>query len=265
VTEAWGLLLGSELHYGVFTTGEEDLSVATRRLTDLMIDAARLAPGYEVLDVGCGTGGPAFRLAAEHGVKVVGITTSAIGVETARRLAAQEGVEERVEFACRDGMDNGFPDNAFDRVWVLESSHLMRRRDRLIAECARVLRPGGVLALCDIVLQRPMPFEEVRRLREPLSLLRTVFGDARMEPLGVYAELARQNDLVVDEERDLTVETRPTLARWRENAERHREAVVAKLSEQGWQDFVDACTVLENFWSDGTLGYGLLAASKPER
>ena len=107
-----------------------------------------------MLDVGCGTGAPACRLARRVRRRVTGITTSAVGVEAGRVRAGAEGVADRVRFEERDGMDNGFPDASFDRTWVLESSHLMRERDRLVAECARVLRPGGRLALCDIVLRR---------------------------------------------------------------------------------------------------------------
>ena len=45
VTEAWGLLLGAELHYGYFETGAEELAMATAALTDRMIAAAYLRPG----------------------------------------------------------------------------------------------------------------------------------------------------------------------------------------------------------------------------
>jgi cyclopropane fatty-acyl-phospholipid synthase-like methyltransferase len=263
VTEAWTLLLGEELHYGVFETGDEALSTATAELTQRMIEASGLQPGAAVLDVGCGTGAPACQLALEHSVRVTGITTSRVGVEAARRRAAAAGVDALVTFDERDGMENGFPEASFDVVWALESSHLMRRRDRLISECARVLRPGGRLALCDIVLRREMPFTEVRRLREPLGLLRDVFGDARMEALARYAELAVAEGLQVEEQADLTAATRSTFARWRENAEGHREEVVASLGEDDWQRFVDAAGVLERFWDEGVLGYGLLAASKP--
>jgi cyclopropane fatty-acyl-phospholipid synthase-like methyltransferase len=262
VTGAWSLLLGEELHYGVFSDPSQDLASATRALTQAMIEAAEIDPGMEVLDIGCGTGAPACALAAELGARVTGITTSAEGVEAARARAAAAGLESSVSFEQRDGMDNGFAEASFDRTWVLESSHLMRERGRLIAECARVLRPGGRLALCDIVLRRRLDLLEVKRLREPLMLLREVFGDARMEPLAHYAHLALDRGLVVEQQTDLTEATRPTFARWRENADRNRDEVVALLGEPGWHRFRDACDVLEGFWDDGTLGYGLLAATK---
>lgn len=263
ITEAWTMLLGNDLHYGVFEAETEPLDHATARLTDLMSEAAQLERDLEVLDVGCGTGAPACHLASTYGVRVTGITTSAVGVEQARARAEGQGVADRTTFERRDGMDNGFPDASFDRVWVLESSHLMPARERLVAECARVLRPGGRMVLCDIVLRRPMPFEEVRRLREPLWLLREVFGDARMEPLERYATLAESSGLVVEQQTDLTAATRPTFARWRENAESYHTEVAALIGEQDLRSFAESCEVLERFWDDGTLGYGLIAASKP--
>lgn len=262
VTQAWGLLLGAELHYGVFARGDEDLPTATAALTRRMSDAAHLEAGLSVLDVGCGTGGPACDIADEFGVEVTGITTSAVGVDEARERARSRGLSDRTTFEQRDGTANGLPDASFDRVWVLESSHLMPDRRALVAECARVLRPGGRLALCDIVLRREMPFNDVRRLARPLALLREVFGAARMEPLSAYGDLAREHDLVVEDLTDLTAETRPTFDRWQANATTHRDAVVSLLGEQGWREFSDSCDVLRGFWDDGTLGYGLLAARK---
>jgi 27-O-demethylrifamycin SV methyltransferase len=264
VTSAWHLLLGAELHYGAFVDGTESLSDATGHLTQLMIAAARIEPGVQLLDVGCGTGAPSCRLAGDLGARVTGITTSAVGVEEAQRRALSSGLRNQAVFERRDGMDNGYPSESFDRVWVMESSHLMPKRDRLISECCRVLRPGGRLALCDIVLRRQIPFEEVRRLQKPLALLRAVFGSARMEPLSLYTRLAAEAGLSVDQETDLTEATRPTFQRWQENAVCHRDQVVASLGTGGWQAFVDACTVLADFWDDGTLGYGLMAASKPK-
>jgi 27-O-demethylrifamycin SV methyltransferase len=229
----------------------------------LMAEGAQLAAGMRVLDVGCGTGAPACHIAQTYGASVLGITTSDVGVESASERARVASLTELVSFENRNGMDNRLPDGSFDRVWVLESSHLMRDRARLIAECARVLCPGGRLVLCDIILQRPMPLPEVRRLREPLGLLRDVFGDARMEPLAEYRRLAEAEGLSVDRETDLTQATRPTFTRWRENAATHAGAVDALIGAPERERFAASCDVLERFWDDGTLGYGLIAAAKP--
>ncbi len=127
VTEAWGLLLGEELHWGVFSSPDEPLAQATNELTTRMITASQLSPGLRVLDVGCGSGTPARRIATEHGVEVLGITTSQVGIDAATAKTAAAGISG-VTFEQRDGTDNQLPDESFDRAWVLESSHLMPDR-----------------------------------------------------------------------------------------------------------------------------------------
>ncbi len=263
VTDVWSLLLGEDLHYGVFDTGAEPLQQATRALTRRMLDASQLAPGLEVLDVGCGNGAPACLLAEEFGVHVLGITTSSIGVDRARQRAAEAGVSELARFELRDGTDNGLPDDSFDRAWVLESSHLMRERDQLVNECARVLRPGGRFVLCDIIRKRDIPFLELRERRDEFQTLREAFGDAHMQPLEVYAALATDAGLEVDDLVDLTEATIQTFDRWRANAATHQAEAVNSLGTEGFEAFVRSCNILESFWGDGTFGYGLISASKP--
>ena len=262
VTEAWRLLLGDELHYGVFDSGDEPLAVATAELTGRMIAAAQLSAGLRVLDVGCGSGAPACRLAVEFGVQVVGITTSEVGVRAATARAEAAGIRQ-ASFEQRDGTDNGFPDACFDRLWVLESAHLMRARERLIAECARVLRPGGRLVLCDLVRHREIPFREVQSRREDFLTLRAAFGDAHFQTLPDYRQAAERHGLAVELVDDLTEATLPTFDRWRANAAEHRVEVLAGLGPDGLAAFERSCDILEGFWRDGTFGYGLIAAVKP--
>ena len=263
VTDGWRLLLGEELHYGVFSRGDESLAAATRELTDLMIRAAQLVPDLDVVDVGCGTGAPACRLVVEQDVRVVGITTSTVGVAAAKRRAQSLGLS-RASFELRDGTDSGFPDESFDRAWVLESSHLMRDRDALLSECARVLRPGGRLVLCDLIRHREIPFLEVRDRREEFAVLRAAFGDARMEPLSYYTSQAESLGLVVDFAEDLTRATLPTFDRWRTNAANHRVEAQAALGAEGLAAFEQSTEILESLWLDGTFGYGLFSAFKPD-
>lgn len=268
VMSAWQLLLGDELHYGVFETGTEPLAAATAALTRRMVEAADLtAPGVDgrplrVLDVGCGSGAPARAIATEFGVEVVGITTSGVGVETARARTAEAGVPG-VTFEQRDGTDNGFDDGEFDRSWALESAHLMRDKAALVGECARVLRPGGRFVLCDLVRWREIGFAEVRERREDFAVLRAAFGDAHFATLDEFERLAADHGLVVDRREDLTAATVPTFDRWLANADRNRDAVVDLIGIEGHEAFVRSCHILEAFWRDGTFGYGLVSATRP--
>lgn len=266
VTEAWHFLLGDELHYGVFDVGDETLAEATRALTARMVHAAGLdAAGphsVRVLDVGCGSGTPASELAINFGVEVVGITTSAVGVEAATERVAALGLDG-VTFEQRDGMDNGFDGESFDIVWTLESAHLMRDRGSLIAECARVLRPGGTMVLCDLLRWREIPFTEVRERREDFATLRAAFGDAHFESLSYYAQACRSEGLDVEHCDDLSGLTLPTFDRWRANAQTHKDSVIALIGVEGHDAFVRSCDILEGLWRDGTFGYGLVSARKP--
>lgn len=262
VTPAWTLLMGPDLHYGYFEEGVDDLQAATHALTRRMAQHGRLSADLDVLDVGCGTGGPACFLAQECRCRVHGISTSKVGVEEARRRAEARGLGDRMRFAYGDGMDNGLPDASFDRIWVLQASHFMRHKDRLFAESARVLRPGGRMVLGDIMLRAPMPMIEVVKHRDQFLLLHQVFGRAKMEPLESYRAWATDSGLRVDVLEDLSVETQPTFEHWRRNAREHRGRVVELVGETLWRQFLDACDVLESFWKHRKLGYGLIAAIK---
>jgi 27-O-demethylrifamycin SV methyltransferase len=259
---AWRLIMGDEFHYGFFATSDTPLELAAAALTDQMLARARIVPGERVLDIGCGTGRQACDLAGTFGASVLGITTSASGVAAATTLAANSNLDG-ARFEQRDGTDTGLPDVAFDLVWVLESSHLMRDRAALLAECARVLAPGGRLVLCDIVRNRAIPFQEVRARRRDFATLRAAFGDAHMQPLGTYVATLEELGLTVTDATDISAETRPTFPAWRANVDAHASALHDLLGQRGVDDFVDATHILDSFWGDDTLGYGILAATKP--
>jgi 27-O-demethylrifamycin SV methyltransferase len=261
VHDAWRLIMGEEFHYGYFTTPSLPLEQATAALTRQMRERAAIVAGDRVLDVGCGTGRQACDLAEELDARVLGITTSVRGVEAATELAAERGVEN-ARFERRDGTDNGLKSGSFDVVWALESSHLMRDRPALLGECVRVLAPDGRLVLCDLIRKRTIPFDEVRARRKDFATLRAVFGDAHMEPLEDYASTLEQLGMTVTDASDVTQSTLPTFAAWRGNIDAHESALRDLIGAAGVEDFVEATNILESFWLDGTLGYGILAAVK---
>ena len=258
---AWRLIMGEEFHYGYFAAPDTPLERATAALTEQMRGRAAIAAGDRVLDVGCGTGRQACDLAASLGASVLGITTSASGVAAASALASGLGLDD-ARFEQRDGTDSGLPDATFDVAWVLESSHLMRDRRALLGECGRVLAPGGRLVLCDIIRKREIPFQEVRARRDDFATLRAAFGDAHMEPLECYRATVEGLGMSVTDSSDISGPTLPTFAAWRANVDLHRDALHGLLGHEAVDDFVAATHILEAFWRDETLGYGILAATK---
>jgi ubiquinone/menaquinone biosynthesis C-methylase UbiE len=100
--------------------------------------------GKDVLEIGCGTGVHA-RLLAEAGARLsaVDLTPTAIGL-TQRRLELA-GLSADVREA--DAEQLPYDDDSFDFVWSWGVIHHSENTDRVIEEIARVLRPGGRLAL----------------------------------------------------------------------------------------------------------------------
>jgi len=262
VVSAWGELLEEDLHYGYFHSGNESLVAATDELTNQMLRLVELQSGLHVLDVGCGTGKAACRMASEYSARVTGISPSAACIERAQALAEKTGQQSLATFRSGDGTAMAFDAQTFDRVWVMESSHLMQDKPALLCECARVLRPGGRVVLCDIMLKRKLALTEVIKYRDEFLLLRDVFGRAIMEPLTFYRHQFESNGLQVTAESDISKPTFPTFNRWRQNAHANHESVCSKIGERAWEQFLLSCDVLEQFWREDILGYGIISARK---
>lgn len=264
VAGAWSYLLGEDLHYGYFRKGDETLAVATGALTGEMLSLAAPRAAIDVLDIGCGAGKAACDIASASCGRVTGISTSRACVSAANLAAAECELDDRVRFFVGDGMALSFADASFDLVWVLESSHLMNDKGLLLSECNRVLRPGGRLVLCDIMLDHKLSLEQVIDYRDQFLLLRDVFGRARMETPEFYLDSMCKLGLLVEHQRNITAQTRPTFACWRRNAGSNEEIVSPLLGNPALLQFLESCEILEEFWDGGILGYGMLSASKPQ-
>ena len=121
---------------------------------DATLELAHLAgitPEMRVLDVGGGLGGPARTLATEIGCSVEVLDVTEEFCRAGEMLTTRTGLGDLVSFRYASALDMPHPDASFDAVWMQHSSMNIADKERLYAEIHRVLRPGGHLALHEIM------------------------------------------------------------------------------------------------------------------
>jgi SAM-dependent methyltransferase len=130
---------------------------------DRFLEWLHLSPGKALLDVACGAGGPALRIAATTGCSVVGLDVHEQALTTARLLAAQRGLAERAEFRCIDATGPlPFSDASFDAITCIDAINHFSDRPGIVAEWARLLKVDGRLLFTDpITLTGPLTNAEV--------------------------------------------------------------------------------------------------------
>jgi SAM-dependent methyltransferase len=122
-------------------------AVATRTfLENVAVQAAD-----HVLDVGCGLGGASRFAATTYGCRVTGIDLTREYVETGRALCGWLGLEDRVGLVQGNALAMKFPDGTFDKAFVLHVGMNIPDKRALAAEVWRVLKPGGVFGVYDVM------------------------------------------------------------------------------------------------------------------
>jgi arsenite methyltransferase len=237
-------LLDGELHPG----GE--------RLTLRLAELAGIAPGKRVVDVACGTGASARLLARELGAETVGVDLGARAIERATRSAHAAGLADRARFVHGDAEALPLDDASFDVALSECSLCTFPDKQRAVAEMARVLRPGGTIAIADVTATLDALPAELRTVAARVACV----ADALSED--GYAALLRAGgcETVAVERRDADllamidrVEARLRVARMLVPSGDQRDRV---------REAVTLAGVARGEVARGTLGYVLLVARR---
>jgi ubiquinone/menaquinone biosynthesis C-methylase UbiE len=121
-----------------------------------LLDTAGVRPGTRLVDVACGPGLVSLA-AAERGAFVTGVDVTPACVAAAEAARARRGVNsERANFRVAAAEALPFEDGAFDVALSRYAFHHIARgeaRVRAIAEMARVVRGGGLVIVCDVLIE----------------------------------------------------------------------------------------------------------------
>lgn len=197
------------LHRAVWGPGVRSRRQALAYVDDLVADVlaervVALAAMPHVVDLGCGVGGTAVRLASTWDLRVTGLTVSGVQAERARARAARHGVAGRCRFLRRDlGSQHDLA--PVHMACAVESLSHVGDITRVLAALARCMPPGGCLVVCDDFETPAAPGdpEPAGRARW-LARFRHGWRLEGLTTVGDLAALAARHGLALVEDRDLT-------------------------------------------------------------
>jgi SAM-dependent methyltransferase len=165
-----------------------------------LIEAVPEDPGADWIDLACGPGVVSRAMAARVG-SVKGVDLTPAMVAEAERRAGDEGIGN-VDFTIGDVTAVDFEDDCFDGAITRLSLHHIPAPGRVVAEMARLVRPGGWVLVSDIVADRDRDSnawrEEIERLRDPSH-----WACHTRESLRAMGEVA---GLILEEEKLIPIE-----------------------------------------------------------
>lgn len=176
-------------NYGYWSRSDLSLAQASEAMATLVAAAAGVGPNDTVLDVGCGYGACAVVYAERFApARITGIDITPTRIEHGRQYIAQRGFAPVIDLQLGDATRMAFEDASFDKLIAVECAfHFDTRRD-FFAQAARVLRPGGVLALTDLIPKPGVDPQAYLREENTLAIDIDMYNRANAYSRDVYAD-----------------------------------------------------------------------------
>lgn len=244
----WG---GEDLHIGLYDKGMSTREASQRTVATMEATLKTINPGSRVVDLGAGFGGSGRYLAREIGCHVTAVNISEVQNERNRRISKEEGLEDKIEVLHGSFEDIPAEDDSFDIVWSQDSFLHSDRREQILDEISRVLKPKGELIFTD-----PMQADDV-----PEGALKPVYERLNLTSLASFRfyrdELAKRG-FKESKIYDFTPQLRNHYATVRETLlERYKE-----LSEDISSEYMDKMILGLEHWvqaaDNGYLAWGIM-------
>ncbi len=162
VTDFYEFGWGQSFHFAPRRRGES-FKASLMRHQHFLAERLALKPGMQVLDVGCGVGGPMGNLARHSGASFVGINNNAYQIERAQLHT--DDVRPLCRFIHGDYMQIPEGDNSFDAAFAIESMPHAPDKAGAYGEILRVLRPGACFAAYEWCLTKEFDPRNTKHLR----------------------------------------------------------------------------------------------------
>jgi len=134
---------------------------AQERVIEHCMETLGLKANEHLLDIGCGAGAAAIRMAQQSGGRATGINVSKGQLAQATERAHSAGIADRVSFEYGNAMDLEFADRSFDAAMAIDVFAHLSDRQRGFDEAFRVLRPGGHFLMSEFTVRGTAPEEQL--------------------------------------------------------------------------------------------------------
>lgn len=149
-------------------TAVDELHVGGIEATRMLAGGMGLRPGMELLDVGCGIGGPARYFAGEQDCRVTGIDLTEEFVKTAHSLTKLVKLDGRVNFRLASALAMPFAAGTFDGAYMIHVGMNLADKEGVFRQVARVVKNGARFTIFDLMrgregaLRFPVPWAASR-------------------------------------------------------------------------------------------------------
>jgi len=211
----YSLFLDETMTYscGIFETATSTLAEASVAKYDRLCRGLDLAPGDHVVEIGCGWGGFAIHAATKYGCRITGTTISQQQHDWAVNKVEQLGLADRVKIVRQDYRDL---DGTYDKLVSIEMIEAVGHQylGRFLQNCARLLKPDGLMALQAITIADQYYAQHIRSVD---FIKRYIFpGSCLVSVTALCQTATRETDLRAVHLEDISPHYAETLRRWRE-------------------------------------------------
>ncbi|HNS22406.1 MAG TPA: methyltransferase domain-containing protein [Sedimentisphaerales bacterium] len=171
----WELIMGEQIHIGGLTSSMD------------LAEQAGIKAGSQGVDLCCCSGaGMRFLVRFRNAARMRGVDATPTVVELGKQRCEQAGLADRIDFTLADVCNSGLPANSADFVWGEDAWCYVVDKNKLIAEAARIVKPGGVIAFTDWVEGQDLSQAEAERFLRFMKF-------QNIESIGGYSDLLKAN------------------------------------------------------------------------
>jgi ubiquinone/menaquinone biosynthesis C-methylase UbiE len=242
-SQIYELIWGDNIHPG----GLEE--------TKILAEKAGINKDCRVLDICSGLGGPARFLARTYGCNVVGIDILETHYNESTKRTKEAGLDHLVSFRLANAMALPFEAASFDVVWGQDAWCHVPDKAKLIAEAARVLKKGGIIAFTDH-LETEKITDELRGMMQPLAI-------PNLQTLKGYVELLEKNGFTILCQEDIGKEMGEQYRQSNIILEnKFKNEVINRYGQEIYQGTIDMFQMLVDGVEKGMVSRGRIVARK---